>query len=66
MVVEVAYDAGDARAIVSLTRKIQDALSKGCAVLVRGWEPNPVLEFSAEAIQLYRPTLSQRVVVQSK
>ncbi|KAF8435844.1 hypothetical protein L210DRAFT_3648501 [Boletus edulis BED1] len=65
MVVELLYEAGNTWALVGLTSKIEEALSKGCAVLVRGWEPNPPLDFSVEAIQMYRPTMSQTVMVQN-
>ncbi|KAI6016262.1 hypothetical protein BKA83DRAFT_4497885 [Pisolithus microcarpus] len=63
MVVELKYDnsALSARILMS---KIEDAISSGCAVLVRGWEPSPSLSFVEEDIGLYRPTLSQQVSVQ--
>lgn len=65
MVVELAYDDNDSAALIGLMSKIEVALSKGSAVVVRGWEPRPSLDFSVEAIQMYRPTLSQPVVAQS-
>ncbi|KAG6369564.1 hypothetical protein JVT61DRAFT_14269 [Boletus reticuloceps] len=64
MVIELQYDGGNAQDIHSLTKGIEDAISKGCAVLVRGWEPTPALEFTLSDIQLFRPTVSQPVVVQ--
>ncbi|KAI5999285.1 hypothetical protein EDD15DRAFT_2193947 [Pisolithus albus] len=63
MLVELEYD-NSARSARSLMSKIEDAISCGCSVLVRGWEPSPPLSFMEEDIGLYRPTLSQQVSVQ--
>ena len=65
MVVELAYDGNGIHHLNTITSKIEDALSKGCAVLVRGWEPTPALDFSIEAIRMFRPSVSQHVDVQS-
>lgn len=64
IVVELQYDALNAQGIHVLMKGIEDAISKGCAVLVRGWEPTPILEFTLRDIQLLRPTMSQFVTVQ--
>lgn len=66
MVVKLTYGARNAQALVGLTLKIQDALSKGCTVVMHGLEPSPPLDFSLEVIQMYHPMLSQLMVVQSK
>ena len=64
MVVELKYDAQDSRGLHALTNGIEDAISRGCAVLVRGWDPTPVLQFTIDDIKLFRPTIFQQVVVQ--
>ena len=66
MVIKLTYDARNAQALIGLMTKIQDALSKGCTVLVCRWEPSPPLDFSLEAIQMYCLTFSQLVVIQSR
>jgi len=64
MVIELVYDERDAAATARLTSQIEVALSKGSAVLVRGWEPKPKLDFSVDSIRLYRPTMAQMVDAQ--
>jgi hypothetical protein len=64
MLIELAYDGSDSRALWTLVRAIETAISKGCAVLVRGWELGPSLKFTRDDIRLYRPTIPQEVVVQ--
>ncbi|KAI9452333.1 hypothetical protein HD554DRAFT_2043720 [Boletus coccyginus] len=64
MLVELAYDGRDAGALWRMTMEIETALSKGCAVLVRGWEPTPALDFTMDSIQMFRPTMMQDVVAQ--
>ncbi|KAL4064654.1 hypothetical protein J3A83DRAFT_4376897 [Scleroderma citrinum] len=63
MLVELKYQ-DDAKSIRGLVSRIQDALSLGSAILVRGWDPKPTLDFTVEDIQLYRPTMAQSVSVQ--
>ncbi|KAI6155869.1 hypothetical protein BKA82DRAFT_4349113 [Pisolithus tinctorius] len=64
MLVELKYD-GDKGSLAQLIANISDSLSRGCAVLVRGWKPNnPPLDFTCEDIRFFRPTISQEVVVQ--
>lgn len=61
---ELKYD-GDKGSLAQLIDNISDSLSRGCAVLVRGWKPNnPPLDFTCEDIRFFRPTISQEVVVQ--
>lgn len=64
MVVELSYDAGDTDAVNALPFKIEEAISKGSAVLVRGWEPTPARNFTVEDLRMYRPSLWQSVEVQ--
>lgn len=63
MVQELTY-TGTTSNIRELASKIDENISKGCAVLVRGWTPTPALGFNIEDIGLYRPTLDQEVIVQ--
>ncbi|KAI6138056.1 hypothetical protein BKA82DRAFT_4021780 [Pisolithus tinctorius] len=64
MLVELKYD-GDKGSLAQLIANISDSLSRGCAVLVRGWKPNnPPLDFTCEDICFFHPTISQEVVVQ--
>lgn len=66
MLVEAKYEPKSS-SVDALIAKIRDSLSLGCAVLVRGWQPNnPPLEFTVDDIHLYRPTLSQEVIVQGE
>ncbi|KAG9311146.1 hypothetical protein JVU11DRAFT_8209 [Chiua virens] len=65
MVVECTYDGSDTQALVKMNREIEEALSNGSAVLVRGWEPTPTLEFTVESIGMYRPSLHQDVDIQN-
>lgn len=64
MVVELQYDGRDSHTLHGLTKRIDDAISQGCAVLVRGWEPTPVLQFTLGDIKLLLPTVSQEVVAE--
>ncbi|KAI5985437.1 hypothetical protein F5J12DRAFT_898994 [Pisolithus orientalis] len=64
MLVELKYD-GDKGLLAQLIANISDSLSRGCAVLVRGWKPNnPPLDFTCEDIHFFHLTISQEVVVQ--
>lgn len=62
MLIELAYDGlEDVDALWNMIRQIEEALSKGCAVLVRGWEPTSPIDFTVDAIRIFRPTVSQVV-----
>lgn len=50
----------------SLVREIEEALSQGTPVVVRGWKPSVDLGFSVDDIHLYRPTTCQEVTVQGR
>ncbi|KAI5984120.1 hypothetical protein F5J12DRAFT_899406 [Pisolithus orientalis] len=64
MLVELKYD-GDKGSLAQLIDNISDSLSRGCAVLVRGWKlNNPPLDFTCEDIRFFHLTISQEVVVQ--
>ncbi|KAI6157345.1 hypothetical protein BKA82DRAFT_7045 [Pisolithus tinctorius] len=64
MLVELKCD-GDKESLAQLITNISDSLSRGCAVLVRGWKPNhPPLDFTCEDIGFFHPTISQEVVNQ--
>jgi hypothetical protein len=64
MVIELQYDGRTSQEIHRLNKAIEDAISKGSAVLVRGWEPTPALDFNLSDIKLFRPTVTQPVIVQ--
>ena len=63
MLVQLEYNP-QTKALQRLVLDIQNALATGSAVLVRGWEPEPRLDFTMEDLRLYRPTLAQTVDVQ--
>ncbi|KIJ57509.1 hypothetical protein HYDPIDRAFT_35036 [Hydnomerulius pinastri MD-312] len=64
MLIELIYDPTDSSRILELSSKLDHALSQGTAVLVRGWQPQPVVDFDIDQIPIIRPTMEQPVVVQ--
>lgn len=58
MLLELSLETSDRN---SIHKQIRDALAKGIAVLVHGWEPQQAIEFKMDEIAAYRPPASQTV-----
>ena len=66
MAVELRYDAADLEGVRAVAQQIEEAISNGIAVVVRGWQPSPALDFDLDGVGMVRPTLAQQVVVQGQ
>lgn len=44
---------------LEMSRTIQDHLSRGTAVLVRGWEPRDLVELNLDEVSIYRHPITE-------